>query len=530
MTQHTTRSDAHPEDSSTGGRTLPPVHGSMRGVTRGSFAICLGGLLFPGFAIAADCPATTSAELLACLPTLVPGDRLLIEPGRYELPTISLEGVNGEPGLPITLEGNGDGVEIVGTSYSHNVVSFHDNHDLILRRLDISFIGGADTRTNGVEALKFEAGVSHDILIEDCILHDVGNVLIGSQAPETHHVTIRHNELRNAGVCCMYLGYFDSEPKRYVYDFLIENNLMTDCPADARSEEGYGIQIKAGSYGNVIQDNVLVDVAGTTRAGIVVYHTAESIGTPLRANNIIRRNVVIRSRAEGIDAAAAAVVENNIVVDAASYGFYFQGRDGYTGPIQALHNTVYMSGTTGTVRGFMFSNWEGVDSQSLIANNLSLMARADLIAFRAPSGIGQARSSNNLAYGASDIAGVSQLSDPTQAVFSVSYGDPDYLYPIPDGIAVNRGLSSAGVVDDFNGNSRDSAPDIGAYESSGGNNPGWPLQEAIKGEDQSSGSGDGCGAARGLGPLRPASSGMGAFVAAGLWIRRRRDARGCSGR
>lgn len=486
------------------------------------FSLLVGIALIPVQAVGADCPATSSSELLACLPTLVPGDRLLIAPGRYEVATISLAGVNGEPGLPITFEGSGAGVEIVGTSYSHNVISFHDNHDLVFRNLDISFIGGSDTRTNGVEALKFEDGISHDILIEECTLHDVGNVLVGSQAPETHHVTLRHNELRNAGVCCMYLGYFDSDPKRYVHDFLIESNLMTDCPADARSQEGYGIQIKAGSYGNIVQDNVLVDVSGTTRAGIVVYHTAETIGAPLRANNIIRRNLILRSRNEGIDAAAAAVVENNIVVDAASYGFYFQGRDGYTGPVQVLHNTAYMSGTTGTIRGFMFSNWEGVDGQSLIDHNLSLMARTDLIAFRAPNGIGQARSSNNLSYGASDIAGVSLLSSPTQAVFNVSYGDPNFLFPIPDGLAVNVGTSTTGVRDDFNGSSRDSLPDVGAYESTGGVNPGWTLQETFKGEDGASGGG--C-SAKTSHPIHPQAGGAGAVLLGTFLMGRRRPRR-----
>jgi len=467
---------------------------------------------------------------------------MLLSPGRYEVSTLSLEGVNGEPGLPIVLEGAGEGVEIVGTSPANNVISLHDNHDLELRRLDVSFIGGADPTNNSVDAIKFETGVSHDILIEDCILHDVGNVIVGAQAPEIYRVTLRRNELRNAGVCCVYWGYFEEEPKRYAHDCLIDQNLMTDCPADARSATGYGIQIKAGSYGNVIQDNVLMDVAGTSRAGIIVYHTAEAVGEPLRADNVIRRNVILRSRNEGIDAAAGAVIENNLVIDAANYGYYFQGRDGYTGPLKVINNTARLSTASGNDRGFMFSGWQGVDERSVIAHNLSLMTTADLVAFRATDGVGGAIVAENLAFGTTDIAGVALLSSPEQAVQSLSYGDPDFLFPVTGGPAVDAGSPSPAAADDFNGVTRDGLPDIGAYESTGGGNPGWTLQTAIKGEEEAGGDdgtgdgnddgGDGCQARTqiwhgSLSSTRSSHHGhiLPGLAMLGLWVRRRRASR-----
>ena len=63
----------------------------------------------------------------------------------------------------------------------------------------------------------------------------------------------------------------------------------------------------------LVEDNVLVDVAGTERAAIIVYHSApKPVGSPLAGSNTVRGNFILRSRNEGINAAAGAIIENNI--------------------------------------------------------------------------------------------------------------------------------------------------------------------------------------------------------------------------
>ncbi len=96
-----------------------------------------------------------------------------------------------------------------------------------------------------------------------------------------------------------------------VHDSLVANNYIHDLNGPTVTQ-GDGIEIKAGSYANVVRDNVIHD---TAYPGITLYHVNGN-GAP----NVIERNLVWNSGDNGIQVTADAIVRNNIVLSAAAAG------------------------------------------------------------------------------------------------------------------------------------------------------------------------------------------------------------------
>ncbi len=105
-------------------------------------------------------------------------------------------------------------------------------------------------------------------------IHHIGGVAVTANNPgETYQsLTFRHNHIHHTGGHgeAFYLGSNskpDGSTDGYIFDSVIENNYIHDLIGGTVSQ-GDGIELKDGSYDNIVRDNVIHD---TNYPGIIVY-------------------------------------------------------------------------------------------------------------------------------------------------------------------------------------------------------------------------------------------------------------------
>jgi hypothetical protein len=410
---------------------------------------------------------------------LSPGDLVHVIPGVYTVnSSLSLTTITGTAAAWIGLQAEG-AVTIRNTAVQ-NVVNISGCHYLFLKGFEITHVNaGAYGTWDAVDGVKFQGAPSDHVSIDSCTIHDLGNVGVSSQASLVEFITVYGCEI-HACTTGLYWGYYEDASKRYAHYGRIANNYVHDCPPVDLDGTGYGLQIKGGSRGNVIEDNVFVNVAGNTRAAIAVYHISTDAATYADVN-IIRRNFVRASRNEGIWAVEGALIENNIVVDSGTYGVNVDQRNTggwgvFYGNLTIRNNTVYRV-TSGSGRAMRIGP-ASFTPPIVVANNLLAVTAAGQLALAGPNGFAGTAAQNFCLGGASGSnLGVVPLAD-LSCVQSALYGSANFLYPTPGGVLVDAASGSA-TAEDFNLGAR-SAPDAGAYESSGGANPGWTLQDGFK--------------------------------------------------
>jgi len=457
----------------------------------------------PGLAGAGTYEIGPADDLFARLGQLVPGDEVIVHAGTYQTPGFFEVTWAGTAVAPIVVRAADGERPVIEGDPSQNVINLAGSY-FTLRGFEI--IGGS-------HGLRL-ASVDH-ATFEDLSLHQLGDVGLSCNRPGEMcvAVTIRHCEIYDTGAAGtgegMYLGCND-ESCRFV-DGVIDTNYVHDLGGS----QGDGIEIKPGSWGNQVRDNVIVR---SIYPGLTLYGFAAGAGGP----NVVERNLVWISGDNGIQLTGQAIVRNNIVIGAGVSGIASKPSNGYDPhDLEIAHNTIVGAGDA-CLKG---NGWG--TGANLVAVNNALYCGATS-ALRLPDGQGTAMLAGNRGLGASDVGGavspgVSEAAD---------LGDPALalVYPPPGSALIGAGVASA-VVDDFNGTARDSAPDVGAYEVTTATNPGWPPREGFKdpvvtpGADAAPGAGpDAGGGGGGGGGCCDAggSPGAGLLVLALAGARRRR--------
>ncbi len=414
--------------------------------------------------------------------TLAPGTIVHLKQGSYWLNgRLSLSGQNGTPSAWIGIEAEGT-VLVRNTAYD-NVVQIANCSYLYLRGLDISHENGSAAYGSWalVDAIKF-TGNCNDVSIDSCKLHDVGNCGISSQAPLVQRITVWNTEIANC-YCGIYWGYYEDVNKRYAHDGRIASNWIHDCPPADLDGTGYGIQLKGGSHGNIIEDNVLANVGGSTRAGICVYHASTNLAISTQPN-IIRRNLVRNARNEGIYAIEGAVIENNILSDCVNAGIRVTRRDtgswgAFYGRLSIRHNTV---------QRVMSANGVGLSLQTntfsapfVVANNFSLVnGAATQRAFEGPANF-TGTASRNYCFGTTTGSNLGLMAANATNFMSHTFGNAGYVYPKTTSVFLNQADQAHVAANDFNGLLRTGGTEPGAYHFTTSANPGWTPASTFKG-------------------------------------------------
>lgn len=441
------------------------------------FAGILQMIFFPVWA-ARTIRVTNVTELKNVLNQVIPGDTILLASGVYQSGNLNLTDIAGTESEPIVLEGEGNAV-IRGTSYGANVIEIRNCHHLVLRNLEIT---STTVPESGIDGIKLQGNPSDHITFDRLYIHHVSGTGITVFCQQAHHLVLRNCEIAHCSFSGLYWGY----PGRdIVRDTLIQHNYIHHCPDQATMSTNYGIQLKGWSYRVRIEDNVLHDVGGTTRCGLIVYYGR----TPLQGDvpedmNIVRGNVLWNCRSEGINAMSDALVENNIVFDA-GYGIMLQTYDdeSFVGPnfvenLVVRNNTVFRCRT----RCINISGWGNAGANVSFSGNVAYQDYANRVAIG--GSVGTAQAAGNLYFGTSSITngtvagnGLGDfLSVTAQAAVPQLDFYPSAGSPLSDHASLGSGT-------DFNHTPRpyNSNYDSGAYEWTGSANPGWHIAEDFKG-------------------------------------------------
>lgn len=409
-----------------------------------------------GNASAATIEIGPTGDFRSAMQNLHAGDTLILDAGTYALTSYFELDLNGTSALPISIvakAGTRPVIHFNGTS--QNIVNFNANTFLVIDGIEFS---------GGSRGLRFIGG--SDNIVRNCIVHDTAANAISANDSGQDYARFQflHNEIYNTGDTGegFYLGCNGDACR--IHDSIVANNYIHDLD-NASISQGDGIEIKKGSYANIVRDNVIRDV---NYPGITMYDV-NGHGAP----NLIERNIVWNSHDSGIQITADAIVRNNIVLGAANNAFFSNNIDGGSASNLTIVNNTFLAPQGDGIR------LNGVTGSVLIANN----------AIYAPNG--EAMHASGTTSGVTLIAnagqgalnGVSGAFVNTGniandfAAASLSGAPPQNLKP-KSVLLVGAGNAGDEPADDFDGASRSGHVDIGAYRAGG--SPSWTIAPAFK--------------------------------------------------
>jgi hypothetical protein len=412
-------------------------------------------LLCPALsATAATVEIGPSDDVRMAIAALHPGDELVLRGGVYALHSRFGVTCVGTADQPITIRGkDGQAALIQMDTPNQNVIEIEGSRHLVVSNLH--FRGGSI----GVRLMS-----SSYVTIEDSEIYETGDVGLAANAGGTYEsLVIRHNHIHHTGGSGegMYLGC-NSNACRVMHS-VIESNYVHDTNGPT-VEQGDGIELKEGSAGNTIRNNVIHD---TKYPGIITYSTVGN-----GPANIIEGNAIWNSNDFAIQSAADAIIRNNIVLGTIGLKAHQAG---------SPSNQVLANNT-------IISPYDGIDvwnvAGSVVIANNAIYARTG-VAIRLISG-------NTQLVTVAGNVGAGRLSGGTGGFTSGSGMSTDFasasfagappidVFPKGGGALVAAGIARYLPQYDFNGSPRGGIADVGAYKYQPGGNPGWVVTAAFK--------------------------------------------------
>jgi parallel beta-helix repeat protein len=400
-------------------------------------------ILFVANGMVAAAEIGPNDDIRAAIAALRPGDVLDLRGGTYVLNSSFNISPIGTAASPITVRSKpGETAHIRQDNSNQNIIEVSNAQYFML--VGLEFSGGS----HGIRLMN-----SSDITVQDCEIHDTGDVALSANSGGTYQrLRILHNHIHDTNGTGegMYLGCNNDDCR--VANSLIDGNYVhhTNGPT---VEQGDGIELKEGSSGNVISNNVVHD---THYPGILTYSTMGN-GPP----NVIEGNFIFRTADYAIQSAADSTIRNNIVLGTIGLQAHQAGSPSNQ---RVVHNTIISAGSAIEVRN--------VTGAVLIANN----------ALYSQSGSALQLISGNL--GLVTVAGnVSDRGAQIGTDFVNGHygsGPPIDLFPKSGSALIGAGVATYVEQLDFNGTSRSGVADAGAYRFAASGNPGWALAASFK--------------------------------------------------
>jgi hypothetical protein len=198
---------------------------------------------------AATVEIAPGADVRAAIAALRAGDELILRNGTYGFNSRFAVTAVGTAAQPITIAGKaGEVATIEMTTGSQNVMEVDGSQHLVLRNLRIT--GGS----HGVRLMN-----SDFVTLENNEIYETGDVAVSANSGGTYEgLIIRRNHIHHTNGTGegMYLGC-NSKACR-VANSVIEWNYVHHTNRST-VEQGDGIELKEGSYGNIIRHNVVHD-------------------------------------------------------------------------------------------------------------------------------------------------------------------------------------------------------------------------------------------------------------------------------
>jgi len=284
------------------------------------------------------------AALMRAVEALKPGDKLELAAGTYSVERMWDLSISGTREAPIWITAaEGATVIITRPDAKQNVINIGQGSPVAFVCLrGLEFTGGSH---------GMRLGQCSEVWIDQCHIHHTGEVCLSANSADTQRLFLTRNHIHHGEGHAegMYLGANNGD--HIMSESVIALNHIHDC----RGDQGDGIEVKQGSWGNLIAENHVHD---TNYPCITVYGTA---GKPV---NIIERNLCYNSGDNVMQVQGEAIVRNNVLINGAGAGFASTDHQGKTLNLQVIHNTILNS-----AHAFRGGSWNGREGM-VLANNI----------------------------------------------------------------------------------------------------------------------------------------------------------------
>lgn len=290
------------------------------------------------------CPATDGIAHAAAL--LRPGDELVLHDGIYCQTGRRLIAASGTARRPIVIRAAAGAAPLLTRPEDPHGPQRHegtevDGAHLLLRGLRFH---------RGNRGLVFLAG-AHHITLEDSEVAYTANNAVTLNDGDTDSFVIRRNHIHHTGRLAAAHGGTEGEglyvgcnqARCIASNHLIEDNLIHHTRATTVGGND-GIELKYGSYGNVVRGNVIHTILPVTDA--VRYPCIFAYG--VRDRDIARPNVIEGNRLNGcgeaIQVVADAIVRDNLVLNSeAALATYYHAQVPVQRNLRIVRNTFFGS-------------------------------------------------------------------------------------------------------------------------------------------------------------------------------------------
>ena len=410
--------------------------------------------------------ASTEEEFETVANSLQPGDELILSSGLYSQTARRVVIAKGTADKPISIRA-AEGQQPLLT-HPENAVARYNNIEFVdceyLTIRGIYFKGGST-------GVRFVRG--HHITFEDCQISHTNNNALTMNSGNCDAFIIRRNQIHHTGLSKrgptegegMYIG---SHSGSYITtNSIFEGNYIHHTRGTS-SGGNDGIEIKFGSYGNIVRDNVIHDTnIGRKYPGIFVYGGGKGI-------NIVEGNAIWNT-GEGIQVVSDAIIRNNIIFNCSYTGITAAPHAAvpHVRNVKIVNNTI-----VNHPRGVLF-RWGNAEDMTFANNAVYCPGSTAIDA----AGIGNSTFSSNYVAGrliGAILDGTAFCDGGTIYMAFVAPTEHNY-WPRPGSLLIDHADSDFSVNLDFNHTTRNPPFDVGAYES-GANaaNPGWHVKSSFK--------------------------------------------------
>lgn len=410
--------------------------------------------------------ADSQEEFETLANALKPGDELVLHGGVYSQAARRAVTVSGTPDAPVVIRAASGQTPLLTRPADqidrYNNIEFVDCSYLVIRGIRLR--GGS----SGVRLIR-----GHHVTFEDCEVFETGNNALTMNSGDCDSFVIRRNHLHHTGLSTtgategegMYIGCHDGSC--ITTNTLVEGNYIHHLRSTSNGGND-GIEIKAGSHGNTVRDNVIHDTnIGRRYPGIFVYGAGPGLNT-------VEGNCIWNA-GEGIQVVSDAVVRNNIIFDCSATGITAAPH----AAVRTMRNVTIVNNTiVGCPRGALI-RWSGTGNMVFANNAVYCPGRTAIDA----SGLAQAAVRANCVEGQLSGAGIDGVRFCDGGTIADALVDPNGndFRPGPASALVGRADAGLAPERDFNHAVRQAPCDVGAYESDGpAQSPGWKVQADFK--------------------------------------------------
>lgn len=378
--------------------------------------------------------------LMQKVESLKPGERLEVGDGVWSI--VPLWGIDliGTPTAPIW---------VVAAPGTKPVIKRPDTHTTVIN------IGlGGKSRFFALQGFEIEAGANgvklldcRDIWIDSNTIHDCNGVGVSSNSHDNQRIHITRNEIYHTGNTGegMYLG---ANHGAHIFS---EGVIAQNYVHDTGGWQADGIELKQGSWGNLIADNV---VHSTFYPCILVY------GTDGMPRNIVERNVMYDAVDHVLQVQGEAIVRNNLMMNG-KHGFHSHDHQGQTRDLEFVNNTIINDKT-----GAYMTSWN--NRPGMVFANNAVYSLAEAVIWNGGGANGVTRVGNvrfGPVYGANQDQGFVEgqgLSDFVDVSWDSTKRD---AVPAIGSVLRNAATTTWAPLDDLHARQRNATPETGALQS-----------------------------------------------------------------